>query len=153
MSDYPKIQPKISQPISENLQKLASLFPAAVKDGELDIEALREELGEFAEIQPGDEKYELNWVGKQAAKKKTFEPLLGKTLALKDDGKNADTSENLYIEGDNLEALKLLRQNYYGEVKMIHIIRVRTLFTLTNLKFHKTKAKRRKARFQRQETG
>lgn len=121
MSDYPKIQPEISQPISENLQKLADLFPAAVKDGELDVEALREELGDFAEIQPGDEKYELNWVGKQAAKKKTFEPLLGKTLALKDDGKNADTTENLYIEGDNLEALKLLRQNYYGEVKMIYI--------------------------------
>lgn len=121
MSDYPKIQPEISQPISENLQKLASLFPAAVKDGELDVEALREELGDFAEIQPGDEKYELNWVGKQAAKKKTFEPLLGKTLALKDDGKNANTTENLYIEGDNLEALKLLRQNYYGEVKMIYI--------------------------------
>ncbi len=121
MSDYPKIQPEISQPISENLQKLADLFPAAVKDGELDIEALREELGDFAEIQPGDEKYELNWVGKQAAKKKTFEPLLGKTLALKDDGENEDTTENLYIEGDNLEALKLLRQNYYGEVKMIYI--------------------------------
>ena len=121
MSDYSKIQPEISQPISENLQKLASLFPAAVKDGALDAEALREELGDFAEIQPGDEKYELNWVGKQAAKKKTFEPLLGKTLALKDDGKNTDTTENLYIEGDNLEALKLLRQNYYGEVKMIYI--------------------------------
>jgi adenine-specific DNA-methyltransferase len=118
---YPKIQPEISQPICENLQKLANLFPAAVKDGKLDIEALREELGDFAEIQPGDEKYELNWVGKQAAKKKTFEPLLGKTLALKDDGKNTNTTENIYIEGDNLEALKLLRQNYYGEVKMIYI--------------------------------
>ena len=49
MSDSPTIQPEISQPISENLQKLASLFPAAVKDGELDVEALREELGDFAE--------------------------------------------------------------------------------------------------------
>jgi len=121
MSEHPKVPQQLSDPISENLQKLAALFPAAVKDGELDIEALREELGDFAEIQPGDEKYELNWVGKQAAKKKTFEPLLGKTLALKDDGKNTETTENLYIEGDNLEALKLLRQNYYGEVKMIYI--------------------------------
>ncbi|MDF1862131.1 MAG: site-specific DNA-methyltransferase [Verrucomicrobiales bacterium] len=121
MSDYPTVPQEISQPISENLQKLAELFPAAVKDGALDVEALQEELGDFAEIQPGDEKYELNWIGKQAAKKKAFEPLLGKTLALKDDGKNTDTTENLYIEGDNLEALKLLRQNYYGEVKMIYI--------------------------------
>ena len=116
-----KVPQQLSDPISENLQKLAALFPAAVKDGMLDVESLREELGDFAEVQPGDEKYELNWVGKQAAKKKTFEPLLGKTLALKDDGKNSDTTQNIYIEGDNLEALKLLRQNYYGEVKMIYI--------------------------------
>ena len=121
MSEHPKVPQQLSDPISENLQKLAALFPAAVKDGMLDVEALREELGDFAEVQPGDEKYELNWVGKQAARKKTFEPLLGKTLALKDDGKNTDTTENLYVEGDNLEALKLLRQNYYGEVKMIYI--------------------------------
>ncbi len=109
-----KVPQQLSDPISENLQKLADLFPAAMKDGELDVEALREELGDFAEIQPGDERYELNWVGKQAAKKKTFAPLLGKTLAPKDDGKNTETTQNLYIEGDNLEALKLLRQNYYG---------------------------------------
>jgi adenine-specific DNA-methyltransferase len=116
-----RVPQHISDPISENLAKLAELFPAAVKDGALDVEALRAELGEFEEIKPGDETYELNWVGKQAAKKGAFKPLLGKTLALKDDGKNSDKTQNLYIEGDNLEALKLLRQNYYGEVKMIYI--------------------------------
>jgi len=121
MSDYPKVPQQISDPISENLAKLSELFPAAVKDGALDMEALRAELGDFEEIKPGDETYELNWVGKQAAKKEAFKPLLGKTLALKDDGKNSETTENIYIEGDNLEALKLLRQNYYGEVKMIYI--------------------------------
>jgi adenine-specific DNA-methyltransferase len=121
MSDYPNVPQQISDPISENLAKLAELFPAAVKDGCLDIEALRAELGEFKEVQPGDETYELNWVGKQAAKKEAFKPLLGKTLALKDDGKNSETTQNIYIEGDNLEALKILRQNYYGEVKMIYI--------------------------------
>jgi len=116
-----RVPQQISDPISENLAKLSELFPAAVKDGALDVEALRAELGEFEEIKPGDETYELNWVGKQAAKKEAFKPLLGKTLALKDDGKNSDTTQNLYIEGDNLEALKLLRQNYYGEVKVIYI--------------------------------
>ena len=121
MSDYPKVPQQISDPISENLAKLAELFPAAVKDGALDLEALRAELGEFEEIKPGDETYELSWVGKQLAKKETFKPLLGKTLALKGDGKNTDTTQNLYIEGDNLEALKLLRQNYFGEVKMMYI--------------------------------
>ena len=121
MPDYPHVPQQISDPISENLAKLAELFPSAVKDGALDVEALRAELGDFEEIKPGDETYELNWVGKQAAKKEAFKPLLGKTLALKDDGKNSDTTQNLYIEGDNLEALKLLRQNYYGEVKVIYI--------------------------------
>ncbi len=120
--NHPHLSQELSQPISENLQKLAALFPAVVKDGALDIEALREELGEFEEINPGDEKYELNWVGKQAAKKEAFKPLLGKTLAFKpEDSKHPETTQNLYIEGDNLEALKLLRQNYYGEVKMIYI--------------------------------
>lgn len=119
---YPTVPQQISNPINENLKKLGELFPSAVKDGELDIEALREELGDFAEIQPGDEKYELNWAGKQAAKKKAFEPLLGNTLKyVEDESKHPDTTENLYIEGDNLEALKLLRQNYYGAIKMIYI--------------------------------
>lgn len=118
---YPQVPQQLSDPISENLAKLSELFPAAVKDGALDMDALRAELGDFEEVKPGDETYELNWVGKQAAKKEAFKPLLGKTLALKDDGKNSETTQNLYIEGDNLEALKLLRQNYYGEVKMIYI--------------------------------
>ena len=121
MPDYPKVPQQISDPISENLAKLSELFPAAVKDGALDVQALRAELGDFEEIKPGDETYELNWVGKQAAKKEAFKPLLGKTLAFKNDGKNSETTQNLYIEGDNLEALKLLRQNYYGEVDMMYI--------------------------------
>lgn len=122
MPDHPKVQQQISDPISENLARLAELFPESVKDGALDVEALRAELGDFEEIKkPGDERYELNWVGKQAAKMEAFKPLLGKTVSLKDDGKNTDTTQNLYIEGDNLEALKLLRQNYYGEIKMIYI--------------------------------
>ncbi len=122
MSELPKVPQKLYNPISENLRKLAALFPSAVKDGELDIKALREELGNFAEIQPGDEKYELNWAGKQAAKKKAVEPLLGKTLKyVEEESKNPETTENIYIEGDSLEALKLLRQNYYGAIKMIYI--------------------------------
>lgn len=126
MSDHkdslPKVPQQIGDPISENLQKLAQLFPGIVKDGELDVEALREELGDFAEIQPGDEKYELSWAGKQAAKKKAFEPLLGKTLKyLAEDSKDPETTKNIYLEGDNLEGLKLIRQNYYGAIKMIYI--------------------------------
>ena len=117
---YPKVPRQISNPISENIQKLASLFPSAVKDGELDIEALKQELGDFTEV--GPEKYELTWAGKQKAKQTAFEPIIGKTLKyVPEDSKHPDTTENLFIEGDNLEVLKLLRQNYYGAVKMIYI--------------------------------
>ncbi len=117
---HPKVPQQISNPLSDNIQKLASLFPSAVKDGELDIEALKQELGQFKEVDP--EKYELTWAGKQEAKQTAFKPVIGRTLKyIPEDSKNPNTTENLYIEGDNLEVLKLLRQNYYGAVKMIYI--------------------------------
>lgn len=106
--------------INDNIKKLASLFPSAVKDGELDLEALKQELGQFTEV--GTEKYELTWAGKQQAKQTAFTPILGRTLKyIPEESKNSETTQNLYIEGDNLEVLKLLRQNYYGAVKMIYI--------------------------------
>jgi len=122
MSEYPKVSETLSDPASDKLRQLADLFPAAVKDGELDLDALREELGDFPELQPGDERYELSWAGKQAAKKNAFAPLRGRTLTFDPEAsQEPDTTGNLFIEGDNLEALKLLRQNYYGRVKMIYI--------------------------------
>ena len=115
-----KLTPAIFNSPADNISKLAALFPSAVKDGELDITALREELGQFEEV--GAEKYELTWAGKQAAKKLSQSDVPGRTLKyVPQDSKNSDTTENLYIEGDNLEVLKLLRQNYYGAVKMIYI--------------------------------
>ena len=73
-------------------------------------------------IQVNNEKYELTWAGKKNAKKIAQEDIVGRTLKfIPEDSKDADTTENLYIEGDNLEVLKLLRQNYYGAIKMIYI--------------------------------
>jgi adenine-specific DNA-methyltransferase len=119
MSDQ-KVPKTINDFISDNIQALASLFPAAVKDGQVDFTALKEELGQFEEA--GKEKYELTWAGKQEAKKKAQEDVFGRTLKyIHEDSKNPETTENLYIEGDNLEVLKLLRQNYYGSIKMIYI--------------------------------
>lgn len=115
-----KITQQINNIVSDNVQKLAQLFPSAVKDGEVDFEALKEELGQFTEV--GSEKYELTWAGKKNAKKMAQEDIIGRTLKfVRDDSKEPDTTENLYIEGDNLEVLKLLRQNYYGAIKMIYI--------------------------------
>ena len=117
---YGKVQQEINNIVGDNVKKLEQLFPSAVKDGEVDFELLKEELGEFTEV--GAEKYELTWAGKKNAKKIAQEDVIGKTLKyIPEDSKDAETTENLYIEGDNLEVLKLLRQNYYGAIKMIYI--------------------------------
>lgn len=106
--------------VNENIRALETLFPSAIKDGQVDFEALKEALGEFEEV--GPEKYELTWSGKKNAKKVSQEDIIAKTLKyIPEDSMNPDTTENLYIEGDNLEVLKLLRQNYYGAIKMIYI--------------------------------
>ena len=115
-----KIKKEINDVVNDNLKALEQLFPSAVKDGQLDIKALKEELGDFEEV--GNERYELNWSGKQNAKKIVQQGIGNKTLKfVAKDSKNADTTENIYIEGDNLEVLKLLRQNYYNSIKMIYI--------------------------------
>lgn len=118
--EYNKVNQNINNIVNEQVRKLESIFPSAVKDGEVDFEALKEELGQFNEVE--SEKYELTWAGKKNAKKIAQEDVIGRTLKyIPEDSKNADTTENLYIEGDNLEVLKLLRQNYYGSIKMIYI--------------------------------
>lgn len=102
------------------LSLVSQYFPEAIKDGEVDFTALKEEMGEFPQV--SSEHYEFTWAGKQAAKKEAQADLFGRTLKYKpQDSLNPDTTENLYIEGDNLEALKLLRRNYHGKIKVIYI--------------------------------
>lgn len=102
------------------LSLVGQYFPEAIKDGEVDFTALKEEMGEFHEV--GSEHYDFTWAGKQSAKKEAQSDILGKTLKYKpQDSLNPNTTENIYIEGDNLEALKLLRRNYHGKIKMIYI--------------------------------
>ena len=102
------------------LSLVGQYFPEAIKDGEVDFTALKEEMGEFPQV--SSEHYEFTWAGKQAAKKEAQADLFGRTLKYKpQESLNPDTTENLYIEGDNLEALKLLRRNYHGKIKMIYI--------------------------------
>ena len=121
-----KITQQINNIVSDNVQKLAQLFPSAVKDGEVDFEALKEELGQFTEV--GSEKYELTWAGKKNAKKMAQEDIIGRTLKfVRDDSKEPDTTENLYIEGDNLEVLKLLRQN-----QLLHVSQVSSVGTIAH---------------------
>ncbi|MCC5911434.1 MAG: site-specific DNA-methyltransferase [Clostridiaceae bacterium] len=118
--EYKKVNQEIFNSVNENIQKLTELFPSAIKDGELDIDALKEELGEFKEV--GKEKFELTWAGKQGAKKAAGEDIIGRTLKyIHGDSKNPETTDNIYIEGDNLEVLKALKENYYNSIKMIYI--------------------------------
>jgi adenine-specific DNA-methyltransferase len=115
-----KVSQEIFNPVQKNIKKLAELFPAVLKDGQVDFEALKQELGHFEEV--GKEKYELTWPGKTLAKQIANMDIAGKTLKyVPEDSKNPETTENLYIEGDNLEVLKLLRNSYYGKIKMIYI--------------------------------
>ncbi|QAT39311.1 site-specific DNA-methyltransferase [Clostridium sp. JN-9] len=115
-----KVTKEIFNPIDENIKKLESLFPGIVKDGQVDFEALKQELGQFEGT--GKEKYELTWPGKTQAKQLANIDIVGKTLKyVPEDSKNPETTKNLYIEGDNLEVLKLLRNSYYEKVKMIYI--------------------------------
>jgi len=106
--------------INENVKKLAEIFPAAIKDGQVDLEALRQELGEFEEV--SREKYELIWPGKNLARQVANTDISGRILKyIPGDSQDKDTTKNIYIEADNLEALKLLRDDYSSRIKMIYI--------------------------------
>lgn len=127
MNDYPHITESIlgEETVAKtNTQRFFDLveqyFPEAIKDGEVDFTALKEEMGEFPEI--GAEHYDFTWAGKQAAKKEAQADVYGRTLRFfPEESVNPESTENLYIEGDNLEVLKLLRRNYHGQIKMIYI--------------------------------
>ncbi len=108
-----------ASPIQDNLKALAALFPSVVRDGQVDVDALRQLCGEA--VVKEDELFGLNWRGKAEARRAALTPSLGTLRPCKEESKNWDTTQNLYIEGDNLEVLKLLRKSYGGRVKMIYI--------------------------------
>ena len=77
--------------------------------------------GESRDIEAGNERYSFTWPGKTQAIKESQKQTTGTLRFCKEESKNWDTTENLYIEGDNLEVLKLLQKSYYGKIKMIYI--------------------------------
>ena len=102
-----------------NIKELQSIFPEVFIDGKIDFKKLKLILGEDIEI--SDEKYEFKWNGKNDAIKIAQTPSMGTLRPDKESSKNWDNTENLYIEGDNLEVLKLLQKSYFGKIKMIYI--------------------------------
>ena len=107
---------------TEAAQKLAKLFPEIVADGQIDINVLEELLSPDLEEVDSNEKYEFTWRGKGNAKRIADIPAHDTTLiADKKCSKGWDTTKNVYIEGDNLEALKLMQKAYSEKIKMIYI--------------------------------
>ena len=105
--------------VNENIEKLKEIFPEVFSEGKVDFKKLEEELGQFTDT--STEKYNFTWNGKAEAKKIAQTPSTGTLRPSKEESKNFDTTQNLYIEGDNLEVLKLLQKSYHKKVKMIYI--------------------------------
>lgn len=105
--------------VAENIDALRSLFPEAFEEGKIDFEVLKQLLG--GAVDERDEKYGLNWHGKRKARQIALTPSTGTLLPCPEESVDWDTTQNLMIEGDNLEVLKLLRKSYAGKVKLIYI--------------------------------
>lgn len=101
------------------LDRLWELAPDLFTEGKLDFDALKNVLGDA--IDDGDEKYGLTWRGKRAARRLALTPSTGTLRPAPEESVDWDTTQNLVIEGDNLEVLKLLQKSYAGKVKLIYI--------------------------------
>lgn len=105
---------------NDNLSKLRSVFPQFVKDGEVDFDTLQAFLKAEGSLS-GEEKYGLSWSGKSNAFRALRTPATGTLTPQPKESKDWDKTENIFIEGDNLEVLKLLQKHYRGLIKMIYI--------------------------------
>lgn len=103
-------------------QKIVKLFPGIVSDGQIDFDELREILSPDLEEEDGSEKYGFTWRGRRSAERIADAPATQTTLiSQKDKSENWNNTKNVYIEGDNLEVLKLLQRAYSDKVQMIYI--------------------------------
>jgi adenine-specific DNA-methyltransferase len=98
---------------------IGQAFPEVFAEGSIDFDQLKRVLGEWAE--PGKERFGLNWPGKAECMKVIQQPSIATLKPMRDDSVHFDDTENLFIEGDNLEVLKLLQKAYFGKIKMIYI--------------------------------
>ena len=112
----------------QNVEKIGALFPNCITETKdengkpkkaINFDLLRQMLS--GDVIEGDEAYEFTWVGKKAAIVEANKPIRKTLRPCKEESVNWDSTENLYIEGDNLEVLKLLQESYLGKVKMIYI--------------------------------
>jgi adenine-specific DNA-methyltransferase len=105
--------------VDDRIESLRKIFPEVFKEGHIDFDSLQRSLGNW--VDPGKERFGLTWPGKAECIKIIQQPSVGTLLPMRDESINFDTTENLIIEGENLEVLKLLQKSYYGKIKMIYI--------------------------------
>ncbi|MDQ0504189.1 site-specific DNA-methyltransferase [Xanthobacter agilis] len=105
--------------MANNVVALKSLFPEIAVEGKLDLDLLKELLG--LSVAQSDERFGLNWHGKRKARQIALTPSLGTLLPCPAESLNWDTTQNLMIEGDNLEVLKLLQKSFAAKIKLIYI--------------------------------
>jgi adenine-specific DNA-methyltransferase len=114
-----KLDGKTKDIVGDNIQQLKQLFPEAFTEDKVDFDMLKSLLGEH--IETNDERYSFTWHGKSDAIKIALKQSTGTLRPDKENSKNWDDTENLYIEGDNLEVLRILQSSYRNKIKMIYI--------------------------------
>ena len=122
-SEMEKLDPKIDGAtpdiVQQNVEQLKKLFPEIVTEDKIDFDALQEVLGKYTDER--EERYSFTWNGKSRARRLAQTPSTGTLRPCPEESVNWDTTQNLFIEGDNLEVLKLLQKSYHKKVKMIYI--------------------------------
>ncbi len=106
--------------VAENIAKLAQIFPNVIKEGKIDFELLKQELSDYL-IEGCKERYGLNWVGKRASILKANTPIKKTLRPIKEKSIDFENTKNVYIAGDNFEALKIIQESYLNKIKMIYI--------------------------------
>ena len=114
-----KLNGQSADVVVENIDQLKELFPEAFSEGKIDFDTLKQLLG--GAVEEREEKYGLNWHGKRRARQLALTPSTGTLRPCPEESLDWDTTQNLMIEGDNLEVLKLLQKSYAGKVKLIYI--------------------------------
>ncbi len=115
----PEVNSKSMDIVTDNISKLKELFPEAFTEGKVDFDALKEVLGKY--VDGREERYSFTWNGKSKARMLAQTPSTGTLRPCKEESVDWDTTQNLFIEGDNLEVLKLLQKSYHKKIKMIYI--------------------------------
>jgi adenine-specific DNA-methyltransferase len=105
--------------LKDKVKELKKLFPEAVAEGKVDFEQLKATLG--SEVNTDNERYVLSWAGKAEAFRVFQQPTTATLAPALKESVNFDTTENIFIEGENLKVLKVLQKSYYGKIKMIYI--------------------------------